>query len=73
MIKIREEGPDPCTWPGDVTTIRIRPREATEYMDENGIKYVSADQARAMLKRVHLPCPYGSKKDGEESSKDHTV
>lgn len=40
MIKILEEGPDFTKWPNSSVTIRIKAREATEHMDENGIKTV---------------------------------
>lgn len=40
MIKILEEGPDFSKCPGSSVTIRIKAREATENMDENGIKTV---------------------------------
>lgn len=55
-VKIREEGPDLSEWPGATTTIRIRAREATEHMDENGIKtvWVKVKPAKTI---VRLPLP----------------
>jgi hypothetical protein len=62
-VKIREEGPDLSKWPS-ATTIRFVAREATEYMDENGIKYVSVEEALRMSELNCMVCEKNGKQEG---------